>query len=80
LKILFAICSGLGKNVTEKPEDEADPFEGIATADINKYADLYDVPPPENDEQARELAKKGTNLDIFWQTKSMRKPGLKRKN
>jgi len=45
------------ENVTEKPEDEADPFEGIVTEDINKYADLYDVPPPENDEQARELAK-----------------------
>ncbi len=46
------------ENVIKELEDEADPFEGIATADINKYADLFDVPPPENDEQARELAKK----------------------
>ncbi len=49
------------ENVTEELEDEADPFEAIATADINKYADLFDVPPPENDEQARELAKKVRN-------------------
>jgi len=49
------------ENVTEELQDEADPFEGIATADINKYADLYDVPPPENDEQASELAKKVRN-------------------
>ena len=49
------------ENVTEELEDEADPFEGIATADINKYADLFDVPPPENDEQAKELAKKVRN-------------------
>ena len=49
------------ENVIKELEDEADPFEGIATADINKYADLFDVPPPENDEQARELAKKVRN-------------------
>ncbi len=49
------------ENVIEELEDEADPFEGIATADINKYADLFDVPPPENDEQAKELAKKVRN-------------------
>jgi len=49
------------ENVTGELEDEADPFEGIATADINKYADLFDVPPPENDEQAKELAKKVRN-------------------
>lgn len=51
----------------EKPEEKAtinesasdsDPFEGLDTNDINKYADLYDEPPPETDSQARELAKK----------------------
>src|SRR5438445_8575613 len=30
-------------------EDNGDPFAGIATKDIEKYSDLYDVPPPEND-------------------------------
>lgn len=51
----------------EKPEEKAtinesasdsDPFEGLDTNDINKYADLYDESPPETDSQARELAKK----------------------
>ena len=46
---------------TPEPEPEPngdDPFEGIETDDINEYADLYDVPPPENDKQAKELANK----------------------
>ena len=42
----------------KKPEEKNsdDPFEGIETKDIDNYADWYDVPPPENDEQARKLA------------------------
>jgi fused signal recognition particle receptor len=39
-------------------EDEDDPFAGIATNDIEKYSDLYDVPPPENDKDAKNLAEK----------------------
>ncbi len=35
-----------------------DPFFGINDKDINKYADLFDVPPPENDKQAADLANK----------------------
>jgi len=42
----------------EPAPDESDPFDGIDTDDINEYADLFDVPPPENDKQANELAKK----------------------
>jgi fused signal recognition particle receptor len=43
----------------EQPiSDDSDPFEGIDSADINKYADLYDEPPPENDQQAKELSAK----------------------
>jgi len=38
--------------------DDSDPFGGIDTQDINKYADLYDAPPPENDKQAKELSAK----------------------
>ena len=38
-------------------EDE-DPFAGIATKDIEKYSDLYDVPPPESDKDAKNLAEK----------------------
>lgn len=39
-----------------EPESSTDPFEGIETADIDKYADLYDVPAPETDIQAKRLA------------------------
>lgn len=53
----------------QEPEDEAqvieaestldaDPFEGIDSDDISKYADWYDEPPPESDKQAKELSAK----------------------
>ena len=44
------------KQPQPEPEDDADPFEGIETDDINNYADLYDVPPPETDNEAKKLA------------------------
>jgi fused signal recognition particle receptor len=40
----------------EKQILEEDPFAGISTKDIEKYSDLFDVPSPENDDQARKLA------------------------
>lgn len=46
------------KVTIKEPESDSDPFEGIDSEDINKYADLYDEAPPESDSQARELAKK----------------------
>jgi fused signal recognition particle receptor len=46
--------------VEEKQEikqiSEEDPFAGISTKDIEKYSNFYDVPPPENDDQAKKLA------------------------
>lgn len=33
-----------------------DPFEGIADDDIAKYSEIYDVPPPEEDTEARKMA------------------------
>ena len=33
-----------------------DPFEGIETDDINRYADLHSVDLPESDDQARQMA------------------------
>ncbi|SHO42483.1 Signal recognition particle receptor FtsY [Nitrosotalea sinensis] len=33
-----------------------DPFVGISTQDIEKYSDIFDVSPPESDDQARKLA------------------------
>ncbi len=46
------------KVTIEETASDSDPFEGIDTNDINKYADLYDEAPPETDGQAQELAKK----------------------
>ncbi|HJT09623.1 MAG TPA: signal recognition particle-docking protein FtsY [Candidatus Nitrosotalea sp.] len=45
------------KPVEDIPDDD-DPFAGIETKDIEKYSDLYDVPPPETDDEARKLASK----------------------
>ena len=39
-----------------EPQESDDPFEGIETDDINTYADLYDVPPPETENDAKKLA------------------------
>ena len=44
-----------------KPEPElssTDPFEGISDDDITLYSDLFDVPPPENDNEAIKLGNK----------------------
>jgi fused signal recognition particle receptor len=42
-----------------KPEKKSsDPFDGINDKDISLYADLYDVPPPENDDDAFALGSK----------------------
>lgn len=35
-----------------------DPFENISTKDIQKYSELFDMLPPENDKEAMELAAK----------------------
>lgn len=41
-----------------KITESTDPFEGIETKDINLYAELYDVPPPQSDDEAQRLASK----------------------
>jgi len=41
---------------TPESSDDSDPFAGLDSKDINLYADLYDEPPPENDQQAKELS------------------------
>jgi len=43
-----------GSEIEELKSD--DPFEGIETRDINDYVDLYDVPSPEDDIQAKSMA------------------------
>ena len=42
----------------EIKETSTDPFEGIKTEDISDFAELFDVPSPENDKQAFEMVKK----------------------
>ena len=50
----------LFKRILENDYKNSYPIilSGINSADINKYADLYDEPPPENDQQAKELSAK----------------------
>jgi fused signal recognition particle receptor len=48
-------------DISEEPQtleqsDESDPFTGLDSNDINLYADWFDEPPPENDQQAKELS------------------------
>ena len=56
LKKRKELAKGFVNNHIPEPEDDKDPFEGIETDDINNYADLYDVPPPETDNEAKKLA------------------------
>ncbi|GFN40331.1 MAG: signal recognition particle receptor protein FtsY [Marine Group I thaumarchaeote] len=42
----------------EPSESSSDPFEGIQTNDIEKYAELYGVPTPDDDQSARAMATK----------------------
>ena len=46
------------QEVSDTEVNSDDPFEGINSDDISKYADWYDQPPPENDQQAKELSAK----------------------
>ena len=47
-----------------------DPFEGISDEDISKYSELFEVPPPENDNEAKQLSKKIKE----WTNKGRPKP------
>ncbi len=47
-----------GLKETPEPQKETDdPFDGISDDDIADYADLYDVPAPESDSDAKKMAK-----------------------
>jgi len=37
---------------------DEDPFTDILTQDIEKYSELFDIPPPENDTEAKKLSMK----------------------
>ena len=40
------------------PESSDDPFEGIIDEDITTYSEIFEVLPPENDNEAFKLGKK----------------------
>ncbi|MEO9309327.1 MAG: signal recognition particle-docking protein FtsY [Nitrososphaera sp.] len=57
-----------------KPEKKSsDPFEGISDKDISLFAELYDVAPPESDDEAFAMAKKIRE----WIKQGRPKPGQK---
>jgi fused signal recognition particle receptor len=46
------------QELPQKKDEDSDPFAGLETKDIQKYSELFDIPPPENDKEAIELATK----------------------
>ena len=58
------------------PNNGDDPFMGIETDDINNYADMFDVPPPQNDKEAKEMASKIRK----WMSDGRPKPGEEKKS
>ena len=55
--------------------DSDDPFEGITDKDISKYSDLYDITPPESDDEAVNLG----NAIRQWIKQGRPKPGTEKK-
>ena len=45
-----------GPPAAPEPAESDDPFSGISDEDISAYSDMFDVPPPETDGEARRLA------------------------
>ena len=50
---------------------DEDPFSGISDSEISEYVDLYEISPPENDNEAKELAAKIRE----WKKNGCPKPG-----
>ena len=85
LETVFGSLSGVDiKKISSEPEPTpeptpepkidssvSDPFAGITDADIFKYSELYDIPPPENDDEAIQL---GTKIRD-WIKQGRPKPG-----
>lgn len=62
LETVFGSLSDVDVKKTDEPTPEpttsADPFEGISDDDITTYSEVYDVPSPENDNEAIKLGNK----------------------
>ena len=43
-------------DAVEQATPSVDPFDGISDDDIARYSEIYDVPPPDTDDEARDLA------------------------
>ena len=63
------------KEPKPEPITSDDPFEGIVDKDISKYSDMYDIAPPENDDDAIKLG----NAIRQWVEQGRPKPGEKKK-
>jgi len=65
------------KEIKPEPKqiESDDPFEGITNKDISKYSDLYDIAPPENDDEAITLG----NAIRQWIKIGRPKPGEEKK-
>jgi len=46
------------QEMSQKKDEDSDPFTGLETKEIQKYSKLFDIPLPENDKEAIELATK----------------------
>ncbi len=64
------------EQIPSKSTTAADPFEGLETKDINRYADWYDVSPPQSDNDAIDLSSKIRK----WIAEGRPKPGEMIKN
>jgi len=42
----------------EESKSKTDPFEGISDEEISKYSKLFEISPPENDNEAKQLSSK----------------------
>ncbi len=76
LETVFGPLDDVEIKETSEPELEPeptsdDPFEGISDDDIATYSDLFDVPPPESDNDTIKLAKQIRE----WIKKGRPKPG-----
>ncbi len=70
LKTVFGTLNDVELSMTVEPKPEPkpepktssdDPFAGISDDDIAIYSDLFDIPPPENDDEAIKLGNKIRN-------------------
>ena len=58
LETVFGSIDDVEPEPTPEPKSSDDPFKGISDDDITTYSELFEVPPPENDNEAIKLGHK----------------------